>query len=520
MQTTSNTRQVPLIPFRWCSNTTCLSTAKNFCRIYWAQALRLTIIWFLGFNSFNVSAQWAVNGTNIFNSNTGNVGIGTNTPASKLHINTTASGTAVRITGPDVSLFMNAASIATTNNGKDFNINAYSPPSFPAPAPVPGNLVLQAFAPNILAETGNVGIGITTPSAKLHLSSKLPGEIAKFNGGANSMYMGLYENSTYRGYIGSYSGNNDDIDFGTGIGTNGKLHLAIKTLPKLTIDNTGKVGIGTTTPSHLLDVAGRMRIRSGGGSAGTWLANAANTGDVGFMGLFNDNYIGLYGNGGWGLLMNGNSGNVGIGTNSPLQKLHVAGASILANNTSISPSSIPHSVVAGIIQDAGGSIESGIGGRGGAPGTAWAVGSSGTALKFNYSNGTIDNTMQTAMEIHANRNVLLVPATGNVGVGVATPAYKLDVCGTVRAKEIRVATGWCDYVFANDYKLPSLSEVEAFIRKNKHLPDVTPGPQIESEGLEVGKVSSQMIKKIEELTLYVIELQKQVNSLKDKQAKG
>jgi hypothetical protein len=104
--------------------------------------------------------------------------------------------------------------------------------------------------------------------------------------------------------------------------------------------------------------------------------------------------------------------------------------------------------------------------------------------------------------------------TNNVGIGTNNPAYRLDVCGTIRAKEVRVSTGWCDYVFSDDYKLRSLGEVEQFIKTNKHLPDVTAGNQIETEGLEVGKVSAQMIKKIEELTLYVIDLQKQIDEIK------
>lgn len=99
-------------------------------------------------------------------------------------------------------------------------------------------------------------------------------------------------------------------------------------------------------------------------------------------------------------------------------------------------------------------------------------------------------------------------------IGTSSTTYKLNVCGTIRATEVRVETGWCDYVFADDYKLPSLSEVENYIKINKHLPGVTAGPVIEKDGLEVGKVSSQMIKKIEELMLYIIKLQKQVDELK------
>ena len=105
---------------------------------------------------------------------------------------------------------------------------------------------------------------------------------------------------------------------------------------------------------------------------------------------------------------------------------------------------------------------------------------------------------------------------GNVGIGVASPVNKLEVCGTIRAKEVRVETGWCDYVFSPSYKLRSLEEVSAYIAAHKHLPDVTSGDEIEKNGLLVGNTMQDQMRKIEELTLYTIE---QNEKLKEANAK-
>ncbi len=110
-------------------------------------------------------------------------------------------------------------------------------------------------------------------------------------------------------------------------------------------------------------------------------------------------------------------------------------------------------------------------------------------------------------------DVMSLTGSGNVGIGTYNPTYKLDVCGTIRAKEMRVSTGWCDYVFADDYKLMPLSEVEKFISENKHLPGIAPASIVESEGLQVGEMTANMMEKIEELTLYVIAQQKQIELL-------
>ena len=100
----------------------------------------------------------------------------------------------------------------------------------------------------------NVGIGTSTPAAKLDVKSTTS-YVGQFNGIA-PMYMGIFENDIYRGYWGSYAGATEDVDFGTGSGTTGKLHLTIQASPKLTINNLGNVGIGTTNPNYKLHVNG------------------------------------------------------------------------------------------------------------------------------------------------------------------------------------------------------------------------------------------------------------------------
>ena len=91
--------------------------------------------------------------------------------------------------------------------------------------------------------------------------------------------------------------------------------------------NSGNVGIGTGAPVYKLEVAGRVRIKTGGGTAGIFMMNNANTLERGFVGMYNDDYIGFYGTPGnnWGFLMNVNNGNIGIGTVAPIAKLDVKG---------------------------------------------------------------------------------------------------------------------------------------------------------------------------------------------------
>ncbi|WP_437368381.1 Ig-like domain-containing protein [Maribacter litoralis] len=97
--------------------------------------------------------------------------------------------------------------------------------------------------------------------------------------------------------------------------------------------------------------------------------------------------------------------------------------------------------------------------------------------------------------------------SGNVGIGTDTPNSMLAVNGNIRAKEVKVETAnWPDYVFALDYYLPSIKEVQQHILENGHLMNIPPAVEMETRGLELGEMNRLLLEKIEELTLYIIEL--------------
>ena len=87
--------------------------------------------------------------------------------------------------------------------------------------------------------------------------------------------------------------------------------------------------------------------------------------------------------------------------------------------------------------------------------------------------------------------------------------------GTVKAKSVWVTLdGWSDFVFDEGYRLPGLMELEGYIRANRHLPDVPSAAEVENNGVDLGQMNARLLQKIEELTLYVIDLQKQIDELK------
>ncbi|PWG78064.1 hypothetical protein [Pararcticibacter amylolyticus] len=104
---------------------------------------------------------------------------------------------------------------------------------------------------------------------------------------------------------------------------------------------------------------------------------------------------------------------------------------------------------------------------------------------------------------------------GNVGIGTTdSKGYKLAVNGDIRAKEVKVeAANWPDYVFASTYKIPELQVVEDFIQKNQHLPGIPSASEIKDNGVNLGQINTALLKKVEELTLYIIEQNKKLEGV-------
>ncbi|WP_461630293.1 hypothetical protein [Labilibaculum euxinus] len=123
----------------------------------------------------------------------------------------------------------------------------------------------------------------------------------------------------------------------------------------------------------------------------------------------------------------------------------------------------------------------------------------------------------TACSLSEFTHVMRLNVNGSVGIGTQnTNGYKLAVNGKIRAKEIKVEANWADFVFEEDYKLRSLNDLDVFIKESKHLPEIPTQDEVKKDGVSLGEMNAKLLQKIEELTLYVIEQQKQIQELQYK----
>lgn len=187
-------------------------------------------------------------------------------------------------------------------------------------------------------------------------------------------------------------------------------------------------------------------------------------------------------------------------------------------------------------------------GSSGIPGTALVAYQNGTSTDFylgvNSSQGycsfavgsyfmaglnatpqMVSITTQTATPSGTPINLTVNPvqitdSNGNIGIGTVDPrGFKLAVKGNVHAEQVNVdLNNWADYVFSPTYQLPSLSQTKSYIDHNHHLPDMPSAAEVKKNGVDLGEMVKLQTKKIEELTLYLIEKDKEINDLNKKAA--
>lgn len=386
--------------------------------------------------------------------------------------------------------------------------------------------------------TGSVGIGTTTPSSQLEVSSTGTTELTISGSDNGFINAGLVlkstdDNANYRGsgvFMFDQFGQNEwfigrpyslSDQFSIYRRTNVTSHeaqtsslldnTATSTTSSLfNILNSGYIGIGVNTPLEKLHVDGT--VLSNGlkfGMAGRKLEFYENAGSRAHILLYNsaNGNIELensFSGGDAHILLNPDK-NVGIGVSAPLEKLHIDGT-VLSNGLKFGM--------------AGRKLE-----------FYENAGSRAHILLYNSANGNIEIENNW---VGGDAHIILNPDK-NVGIGTTDPTSKLEIKASdnnsslfsikdnvggdilkvrgqdrtmyVRSLEVTLLN-FPDYVFEKNYPLMPLKEVESYIQANKHLPNIPSAKEIEENGANLGELVKLQMEKIEELTLYMIELQK------------
>jgi len=270
----------------------------------------------------------------------------------------------------------------------------------------------------------------------------------------------------------------------------------------------GTVGIGTTSPQKTLHIltgdqgSSRIRIENGNTAAGgrpfDLVAGVNNISQGGFS-IYDANVAATR-------FLIDNNGNVGVGTTSPGAALSVVSSNpvIQLFDTDYNPGN-----GTGIGKIAFGSS------------AEWA------SIEAFRNNGTADDVtymkFSTSFASGAggdgiNMERMRITHNGNVAIGTTDPkGYKLAVAGNAIAEQmtVKLQADWPDYIFKKDYTLMPLGDLKTYIDKNHHLPEIPSAADVEKDGLNLGEMNKQLVKKVEELTLYLIEKDKELTDQKE-----
>lgn len=300
---------------------------------------------------------------------------------------------------------------------------------------------------------------------------------------------------------------------------------------KLRILSNGNIGIGSSSPTSRLEIQASsgsypnnkaLKIIANGesptfrdhitlessSSSGYGLAFAGNGHHRG--GIYAENFGGqsstgkltIWSRSSGDIILDG--GRIGIGINNPSEKLEISGnvaidGKIINKSNSIFLSYSASDSYNPTIESFKSSSSSNPGAMlismGENNGAFLAFGREGSGVEF-------DEKMRIAQ-------------SGQVGIGtIEMGSHKLAVEGTIGAREIKVeASGWSDFVFYENYELKTLEEVEEHIKENGHLPEIPSEAEVSENGINLGEMDAKLLQKIEELTLYMIDMNRRMNQL-------
>ena len=375
---------------------------------------------------------------------------------------------------------------------------------------------------------GNVGIGTTAPTSKLHLKGTSSTYSAIENTGGNSKL--LFGAVTDRNII--YSRKTDN--------TPQRFRIQVSNENNFVINTDGKVGIGTNHPGTTLQVNNGTLKVSGGSTLSQESARLVVDSGASYahslLELRNNN----------GVVFKALGDKVGVGTATPSGLFEIRQKSDpntdnalritepgnsqtismhLANNSS------GHY---GLLALGGSTTLRGNGNRSDFDGDVVVnrLSSNHSSIRLGHEDNDrfiADNSPAKSygggyiFRVHDEtaaskyRNVMVVRENGSIGIGTtANPGlHKMVVEGSLGAREIKVQNGaWADFVFKKEYNLPTLEEVATHIKEKGHLKDIPSAKEVEKNGFYLGQMDAKLLQKIEELTLYTIEQERQIQELK------
>lgn len=353
---------------------------------------------------------------------------------------------------------------------------------------------------NIFESNGNVGVANAAPLDRVHVNAIRP--IILGNNGTSGVY-------------GSHIGFNTTINTVAVPNTITKLgSTSQQGGAMITVDHWGNFALQTYNagteneatvnyaPQFLFTSSGNFSITSSGGTAGLHInasgnadtpaiiyENSSLTGTRWSTAIGYDNqqlFLGtrLVGSSGYATVLTAN-GNIGIGTSAPAARLSV----------------VSTGGVSGLHVNASGGADT--------PAITYEN-SWFTGTKWLTAIGYDNQKLFLGTRVMGSPGyALALTADGNVGIGTTNATHKLAVNGAVRAKEVIVDTGWADYVFADDYELKPLSEVESFIKQHRRLPEMPSAEEVKERGVSIGEAQSKLLAKVEEVVLHLIRLEKE-----------